>query len=1288
MLAALPDARPAPARDDAPLPRDVKVVWDSSKAWRETSPGRERLCLNGLWRWQPAPPGAGDLPAGGYGFLKVPGPWPGLSDWLMKDSQTLYRHPSFARVDLRTVTAAFCQRRIDVPATWSGRRILLRLETLNSLATVFTEGTRIGEIWFPGGELDITTAVRPGRTHELTLLVEALPLKGVMLSYSDTAAAREVKGTVQRRGLCGDVFLESVPEGARIVDVRVSTSIRRGRIVIDAALEGIEAGPRRLLAARVLEGRRVVAEFASEPFRAADLTGGRIVFDGPFAPVRLWDTHTPGNLLHLELALKTQEGEVLDTAFPVRFGFREFSVDGRDFLLNGKRIHLIAVPLDLAQIGAATATREAARESLGRLKEIGVNFVYTHNYGCEPGTHLAFGEILDAADEAGMLVGFSMPHFGHYDWTAPDAEGSNGYAAHAAAYVRAAGNHPSVVAYAMSHNATGYEEDMNPDLMDGVSEPRGEWSRRGAALARRAETIVARLDPDRLIYHHSSGNLGALHTVNFYANFAPAQELSDWFEHWATAGRKPLFLCEYGSPLSFDFTMYRGWYQGKRAFGSAQVPWEFCLAEWSALVKGDRAFGLSERERANLRWEAAQYAAGRTWHRWDYPTEVGSNRFSERDEVYAAYIADNWRAFRTHGLSAFCPWDHGHYWRPRDDVDRGRRELPTDWEHLQRPGFSPDFIEGRYERVDLAFDFADWIPTEAGTAFRRNSRPLLAYLGGKPGAFTEKGHSFLPGETVVKQVVVVNDSREPVVARCRVTAGGLEVEPSEIECIVAPGDRGLRPVSVPLPGDLPPGRREMVLAVRFDTGETQEDRLVLDVLPAAPAPAAGGRVALFDPRGETAALLDRLGLPYRRVKAGSAPAAEEVLVVGRGALAAAGPGPDLSRVRDGLRVLVFEQSAEALQDRLGFRVAEYGLRRVFLRVPGHPLLAGVDPDGLSNWRGEATLLPPRLTYESRPGSGPVVRWCGLPVTRLWRCGNRGNVASVAIEKPACGDFLPVLDGGFGLEYSPLLEFREGRGLVLFCQLDVTGRTETDPAADQLVRNCLRRVAEFEPSPTRRVAYAGEAAGFEHLSRAGYAPRDFGQGGRYSPGDLFVLGPGAARAGPPSSSPRFARLNGNGARVLAVGLGAEEGRAVLSVMLETRPAEHIGTIFPPPTFGSLLAGIGPADVMNHDPRVLELVTGGAETVGNGVLAEDVKRGIVWCQLVPWHFDPAKSANLKRTFRRSSALLGRLLGNLGAAAGTPLLARFASPAAPDEQRWLSGLYLDEPAEWDDPYRFFRW
>ena len=65
--------------------------------------------------------------------------------------------------------------------------------------------------------------------------------------------------------------------------------------------------------------------------------------------------------------------------------------------------------------------------------------------------------------------------------------------------------------------------------------------------------------------------------------------------------------------------MYRGWYKGERTFGSARVPWEFCFAEWNAQFLGDRAFRISEMEKANLRWEARQFRAGNLWHRWDYP---------------------------------------------------------------------------------------------------------------------------------------------------------------------------------------------------------------------------------------------------------------------------------------------------------------------------------------------------------------------------------------------------------------------------------------------------------------------------------------------------------------------------------------------------------------------------------------------------------------------------------------------------------------------------------------------
>ena len=299
------------------------------------------------------------------------------------------------------------------------------------------------------------------------------------------------------------------------------------------------------LRAQVSDNGRSVGEFTSKSFKAADLKDGRISFTESWKPGKLWDTHTPQNQYELRLSLVDGSGKMVDAALPERFGFREFWIEGRDFFLNGSRIFLCAVPFDNAQIGAAWATYEGAKESMERLKSFGVNFVYTHNYGCEPGTHLSYAEILRAADDEGMLVSFSQPHFGQYQWGSPDADQTNGYARHAEFYVRAAENHPSVVFYSTSHNATGTEEEMNPDMIDGIQDVRNQWSSNNVKHALRAEAIVRRLDPGHIVYHHSSGNLGSMHTANFYANFAPIQEMSDWFEHWATKGVKPVFLCEY-----------------------------------------------------------------------------------------------------------------------------------------------------------------------------------------------------------------------------------------------------------------------------------------------------------------------------------------------------------------------------------------------------------------------------------------------------------------------------------------------------------------------------------------------------------------------------------------------------------------------------------------------------------------------------------------------------------------------------------------------------------------------
>jgi len=61
-----------------------------------------------------------------------------------------------------------------------------------------------------------------------------------------------------------------------------------------------------------------------------------------------------------------------------------------------------------------------------------------------------------------------------------------------------------------------------------------------------------------------------------------------------------------------------------------------------------------------------------------------------------------------------------------------RRDLPVDWKHLQKPGFSPDFIDKTEPRFDLAYDRNDWIETPMAVSLKRNNMPLLGSSAARP----------------------------------------------------------------------------------------------------------------------------------------------------------------------------------------------------------------------------------------------------------------------------------------------------------------------------------------------------------------------------------------------------------------------------------------------------------------------------------------------------------------------------------------------------------------------------
>ncbi|KPK65870.1 MAG: hypothetical protein AMK73_01720 [Planctomycetes bacterium SM23_32] len=1060
------------------------------------------------------------------------------------------------------------------------------------------------------------------------------------------------------RGLCGDVYLLSSPRGPRIEDVFVQPSVQEGRLRLLADLALPEEGECRLRA-RVEHRGQTAKEFTSAPFASEDLEEGRIALSEPWPDPPLWDVHDR-QFCTLRLELLDAAGRVADEALPVRFGFRDFVIRGRDFIMNGKRVHLRAVVLGSAD-SADTGSLEGATNTFARMRKHGFNFFIMGNYHFRTGGVNYFADLLRAADEEGMLLSFSMPHVSDFGWNLEPEHRRESYERIAGWIVRQVRHHPSVVLYAMNHNATGYQGDQDPEQLHGREAPEG--NNRTQAL--RAQQIVADLDPTRPIYHHQSGNLGDFYTLNCYLNWAPIRERSRWLNVWAAEGIKPFFFVEWGLPHIASWSSYRG----PEFIWRASVMQQAWTHEFAAAFKGDDAYTADQSDVQCLRNELHFWRNEQPFHYWNLHTTF-ANRDRNVLEIKSIYARRNWPAHRTWGVSAMLPWDQGDFWRRRPGVSTDDIPVETDWTALQRPGVSPDRLRHADSYLTSRHPEDHWEPTSIGRTMDRVNMPLLAYLAGRTGDFTEEDHNFLPGETVHKQVIVINDTREPAACTYRWALQGGPKGSGRIEA--EPGGILKEAVSCRLPDDLAPGAYALSLSVTFEDGQTQQDALDVHVLPA-PRAAAGAGIALYDPVGRTRAELEALGIPFTDARATDDLSDYALLVVGREALSAAGAAPDIAAVADGLNVLVFEQTEQALRDRLGFRTQVYGLRRVFPRVPDHPVLEGLSADHLRDWRGSATLYPP---YMESPGgfqSYPHVRWCGFNNSRVWRCSTEGNVATALIEKPMRGDFLPIVDGGFDLQYAPLLECGAGRGRIVFCQMDVTGRSEADPAARTIIRNLVRYCAEAPPRQTRRAHYAGSARGRDTLRSLGVAAD--APAGEMGSGDLLVLGPGAQ--GPPADEVRAAVERGLNVLLLANG-EADLRNAPVPCRCEVRTV--MNSRLDLARRGEALRGLSCAETHFRDFADLPLLSDPEPADEYGLLgAVELGEGrVVFCQAAPWMFDPAQFNHDRMTYRRTGFLLSRLLANLGAPMENRLLEHWSKPglAVPDTSAgWVGEADPDE-------------
>ncbi len=273
--------------------------------------------------------------------------------------KSLYQH--FGQDDL--CHRVLYRTRVDVPASHAGRGFKLHFASTSWILSVFVNGQLAGThrgVWIPW-DMDISEHMVPGQVNEVVIAVKS-PWYGFDTGRTGVNAQDQGKGTLKefwdlkslRRphllpyggkgdgdgnqyGLINPVTLTSVG-GVYTEDVFAKPSVQKQRLENEITVRNTTGAPAELLVrCEAVNDRTNEVEKTFEPMGLVLPAGGvkTITVAGDWADAKYWWPEPNPNLYRLRTTILAN-GQPVDVHEQL-FGFREVTIDGPSFRLNGKR---------------------------------------------------------------------------------------------------------------------------------------------------------------------------------------------------------------------------------------------------------------------------------------------------------------------------------------------------------------------------------------------------------------------------------------------------------------------------------------------------------------------------------------------------------------------------------------------------------------------------------------------------------------------------------------------------------------------------------------------------------------------------------------------------------------------------------------------------------------------------------------------------------------------------------------------------------------------------------------
>lgn len=482
--------------------------------------------LNGLWKfkWVKKP---ADRPLEFYGVDFDDSSWPRIpvpSNWQMQGygipiylnhPYPFRKNPPFIQPENNPVGSF--RKRFTRPESWSGRRVILHFDGVESAFSLWINGRRVG--YSQGSrtpaEFDITGFLQQGENL----------LAAEVFRWSD-GSYLECQDFWRLSGIFRDVYLFAVPD-IHVADFEVRTELdeqyRDAELTITARVQNRSARPVNpsLELGMVLEPGPGRAPLWFSKSTTGEIPPGEdklVTARTSVSRPRLWSAEDP-NLVDLLLVLKDPQNQVLEVEH-TRIGFREVEIREGQLLVNGKAILLKGVNRhEHDPVTGHHVSTESMLNDILLMKRHNINAVRTSHYPDAPAWYDLCDRygiyLIDEANIESHGMGY------HPDTTLgnnPDWE--EAHLDRISRMVERDKNHPSVIIWSMGNEAG-----------DGVNFVKAsDW--------------LHRRDPSRPV-HYERAQLKP-HVDIFSPMYMRIEGLRRYVDRPRT---RPLILCEYAHAM-------------------------------------------------------------------------------------------------------------------------------------------------------------------------------------------------------------------------------------------------------------------------------------------------------------------------------------------------------------------------------------------------------------------------------------------------------------------------------------------------------------------------------------------------------------------------------------------------------------------------------------------------------------------------------------------------------------------------------------------------------------------